>query len=644
MATFVPFPDPTVTGTTSTFPVVTIQPKHEPVDEDSLTAPPGIPAPLGMPVPLAVQFPYLPRESRPGTSADGANIYDEYKRATEIFNYVFSGNENKVVENNNDVRDIVPVVENPGNQIFFLDQVEHWKRSNELVIVPNLSREDQVYYRGIVRKTRMLYDAMRIYLVADEEMKNAFGFDKLCRWDLKAATVMRRCGLWLFTDKRIVGALPGVEVGDVFCYRIEMSVVGLHRHPQAGIDFMPACRSSNWEPIATSIVVSDRHKGNDDKGNVIIYSGIGGQDRHSRQIAHQKLQGGNLALERSMRYGIDVRVIRGHKNNASPSGIFYVYDGLYRVVEYGSDIVISGHRVYKYTLVRLANQPKMSIEDLSLANSLKTNPLVRPRGNTCLDMSTGNQNVPVTLFNDIDDDNEPLEHQYLVESIFPSFVYQYEDRCQCLSGCSKDCSCVRKNGGQFAYDKDGILIQGKPLIFECGPSCSCLPNCRNRVTQRGVRHRLEVFRSRTSWGVRSLDYILAGSFLCEYAGVILTHEQAQILSMGGDNLVYPRRFTERWKEWGDLSQVSPNYVRQSDPEIPPLDFAMDVSSMRNVASYISHSRSPNVMVQFVMYDHNNLMFPRLMLFAMETIPPFRELSLDYGGVADESSPQLAICN
>ncbi|KAL0287232.1 UNVERIFIED_CONTAM: Histone-lysine N-methyltransferase family member SUVH2, partial [Sesamum angustifolium] len=78
-------------------------------------------------------------------------------------------------------------------------------------------------------------------------------------------------------------------------------------------------------------------------------------------------------------------------------------------------------------------------------------------------------------------------------------------------------------------------------------------------------------------------------------------------------------------------------------QTPPLDFAMDVSRMRNVACYMSHSSSPNVLVQLVLYDHNNVSFPHLMLFAMENIPPMRELSLDYG-VADEYMGKLAICN
>ncbi|PQP92217.1 histone-lysine N-methyltransferase family member SUVH9-like [Prunus yedoensis var. nudiflora] len=118
---------------------------------------------------------------------------------------------------------------------------------------------------------------------------------------------------------------------------------------------------------------------------------------------------------------------------------------------------------------------------------------------------------------------------------------------------------------------------------------------------------------------------------------------AQVFAMNGDSLVYPHRFSDRWTEWGDLSQIYPDYVRPSYPSIPPLDFAMDVSKMRNVACYMSHSSTPNVLVQFILYDHNNLMFPHIMLFAMENIPPMRELSLDYG-VADEWTGKLAICN
>lgn len=63
----------------------------------------------------------------------------------------------------------------------------------------------------------------------------------------------------------------------------------------------------------------------------------------------------------------------------------------------------------------------------------------------------------------------------------------------------------------------------KPLIFKCGSFCCCPPSCRNRVSQKSMKHQLEVFRSReTGWGVRSLDLIPAGDFICEYIGIVLT--------------------------------------------------------------------------------------------------------------------------
>ncbi|KAF9609566.1 hypothetical protein IFM89_017205 [Coptis chinensis] len=187
--------------------------------------------------------------------------------------------------------------------------------------------------------------------------------------------------------------------------------------------------------------------------------------------------------------------------------------------------------------------------------------------------------------------------------------------CNCTSGCSSGCYCAQRNGGEFLYDRNGILMKGKPLILECGKFCKCPPTCRNRVSQNGGKYRLEIFRSReTGWGVRPLTLIPAGSFICEYSGVVLTRQQAEIFTMNGDSLVYPSRFPGRWVEWGDISQVYPQCLPATLPSAPPLDFAMDVSRMRNVACYFSQSPTPNVLVQFVMYDHNNVSYPRSYAF------------------------------
>ncbi|KAF6171800.1 hypothetical protein GIB67_007321 [Kingdonia uniflora] len=57
----------------------------------------------------------------------------------------------------------------------------------------------------------------------------------------------------------ILGAVPGVEVGDRFNYRVELHLIGLHRPYQNGIDF-----------LGTGNEVSM------DNGNVLEYSGQGG--------------------------------------------------------------------------------------------------------------------------------------------------------------------------------------------------------------------------------------------------------------------------------------------------------------------------------------------------------------------------------
>lgn len=663
------FPDlngyPESTGVFSGDLVARVEPKLEPLDDEDLESPPG----LHLDQQQLLLTPRGSNSRNPrfdlntnavmsvGTSKGGSssepppeaasNVLTEFNRISQIFNSAFTSGyeEEEEVEEENALA-IVAVPEESLQVV--RKKIKYPPRSNELVRVTNLTEEDEQYYREIVRRARMIFDSISVSSVLDDDRNLAGGtFERRTRGDTKAASLMRECGLWLNRDKRIVGAIPGIEIGDVFFFRMELCVLGLHGQVQAGIDYLPSNRSSNGEPVATSIIVSGGYEDDEDSGYVVNYTGHGGQDKNGRQCAHQKLEGGNLALERSMHYEVEVRVIRGFRYGGTNSGKIYVYDGLYKVVETWFDVGKSGFGVYKFKLVRIENQPEMGSAMLKMAQMLKTRPLdVRPRGYLCLDISAKKEEMPVLLFNDIDNDQDPLHHQYLVRTVIPQYVYQVGNNsgCECISGCSFDCLCIMKNGGEFPYDNKGMLIRGKPLVFECGPQCRCPPTCRNRVTQKGVASRFEVFRSReTGWGVRSLDLIQAGAFICEYAGVVLTRDQAQVVSMVGDTLVYPSRFAERWAEWGDLSQIYSDYVRPSYPAIPPLDFAMDVSSMRNVACYISHSNSPNVFAQFVLFDHNNVMFPRTMLFAMENIPPLRELSLDYG-VAEEWTAKLAICN
>ncbi|XP_045791110.1 histone-lysine N-methyltransferase family member SUVH9-like [Trifolium pratense] len=493
----------------------------------------------------------------------------------------------------------------------------------ELVRVSDLDLPNHQQLRAIVRRIRMTYDSVRLLAVAEEENGVVVHPE---RSDQRASALMRRHGLWLNRDKTIIGTIPGVCIGDVFFYKTELAVVGLHGQPEADIDYIPGSVSSSGEPIATSVIVSGGYENDVDQSNVIVYSVYGGEDKNSRQVFHQKLEGGNLAMERSMHYGIEVRVIRSvqYEGTASVFDKVYFYDGLYKIVKSWVDSK-SGFNVYNFKLQRIDGQAKM---DCVVFN---------PRCVLSLDISKKKENVDIRLVNNIDRNHDPIYFEYLPRAIFPHFVLQQsggETGCECINNCVDGCFCFIKNGNEFPYSQNGILLKGRPFIFECGPLCRCPPHCRNRVTQKGLKHRLEVFRSRNSgWGVRSLDLIQAGTFICEYTGIVLTREQQQIVTMNGDSLIYPSQFAENWAEWGNLSLIDTSYKCPSYPSIPPLEFAMDVSRMRNVACYISHNSTPNVMVQFVHFEHNNVMFPHTMLFAIENIPPLRELTLDYG-VAD----------
>ncbi|GJS94638.1 histone-lysine N-methyltransferase family member SUVH9-like protein [Tanacetum coccineum] len=341
--------------------------------------------------------------------------------------------------------------------------------------------------KSLQRKTRMIYDSLRVLVVMEDDKRREAAINvgggalgSYARGDLKAASMMKDKGLWLNRDKRIVGAIPG--------------------------------------------------------------TGHSGQDKHSRQVVHQKLEGGNLAMERSLHYGIEVRVIRVFKYVGSASGKVYVYDGLYKIVEAWFDVGKSGFGVFKFKLVRIVNQVEMGSAVLKFANTLRARPL---------------EAHPVGY---------PMYYEYLAMTVFLQFVYHLGvkgGRCSCVSGCTLDCLCAKKNGDEFAYDANGLLVRGKPLIFE----------------------------------------------------FVLTRDQAKLFTMNGDALVYPNRF------------------------------GRDGQNRGTCIKYSLIIACPNVLVQLVLYEHSHYAFPHLMLFAMENIPPLRELSLDYGAAPpNEASPKLAISN
>ncbi|MFI0226101.1 YDG/SRA domain-containing protein [Streptomyces lydicus] len=150
----------------------------------------------------------------------------------------------------------------------------------------------------------------------------------------------------------MIGELPNVEAGMEFSTRRLAHDAGVHRPLQAGI-----CGTK--KKGAESIVVSGGYKDDEDYGDVIVYTGHGGQDDRGNQVSNQTLDDtGNAALVTSCLEGLPVRVVRGaHDGSDYAPEEGYRYDGLYRVASYGSKLGLDGFLIWQFRMEAYEDTP-----------------------------------------------------------------------------------------------------------------------------------------------------------------------------------------------------------------------------------------------------------------------------------------------
>ncbi|KAL6984018.1 Histone-lysine N-methyltransferase, H3 lysine-9 specific suvh4 [Sarracenia purpurea var. burkii] len=218
--------------------------------------------------------------------------------------------------------------------------------------------------------------------------------------------------------------------------------------------------------------------------------------------------------------------------------------------------------------------------------------------------------------------------------------------CNCKGNCTnpKECACARLNGSDFPYvhHDGGRLIEAKDVVFECGPTCGCGPGCINRISQRGLKYQLEVFRTpKKGWAVRSRDFIPSGAPVCEYIGVVRRTDELDNVADNDyifeiDCLHTMKGIGGRERRLGDASLPIDDQLQKIDEEtletVP--EFCIDAGSVGNVARFINHSCEPNLFVQCVLSSHHDVRLARVVLFAAENIAPFQELTYDYGYALD----------
>uniref|UniRef100_A0A914W973 RING-type E3 ubiquitin transferase n=1 Tax=Plectus sambesii TaxID=2011161 RepID=A0A914W973_9BILA len=167
------------------------------------------------------------------------------------------------------------------------------------------------------------------------------------------------------------GPIPGIQVGQTWQYRLQLSSSGVHRPPVGGIHASEA-------KGAFSIVMSGGYGDDEDKGDEIIYTGSGGRDlggnkRVSHQSFDQVLKKANYGLaascypfkvnaeggdaEDDWRKSNPIRVVRGTNKPTKKIDPFmpkkgFRYDGIYKVVKYYKVKGQEGFYVWKYLMRR----------------------------------------------------------------------------------------------------------------------------------------------------------------------------------------------------------------------------------------------------------------------------------------------------
>nr|XP_055036995.1 histone-lysine N-methyltransferase EHMT1 isoform X6 [Misgurnus anguillicaudatus] len=231
------------------------------------------------------------------------------------------------------------------------------------------------------------------------------------------------------------------------------------------------------------------------------------------------------------------------------------------------------------------------------------------------DIARGYEKVPVPCVNGVDSEPYPDNYKYIPDSCVTSPMnidknITHLQYCVCKDDCSSaNCMC-----GQLSlrcwYDKESRLLpefcrEEPPLIFECNHACSCWRTCKNRVVQNGLRVRLQLFRTQLmGWGVKTLQDIPQGTFVCEYVGEIISDAEADL-------------------------RENDSYLFSLDSKVGDM-YCVDARFYGNISRFINHHCEPNLFPCRVFTSHQDLRFPHIAFFASKNINAGDELGFDYG--------------
>ncbi|KAJ8498673.1 hypothetical protein OPV22_009225 [Ensete ventricosum] len=291
------------------------------------------------------------------------------------------------------------------------------------------------------------------------------------------------------------------------------------------------------------------------------------------------------------------------------------------------------------------------------------------------DISKGEERVRISVVNEISREEYPPFFNYIPRNIvyqnaYVSFSLARIGDEDCCADCFNDClaapipcTCARETGGEFAYTSDGLMKKEfldeciskyrepqkhhlfyckdcplerskndvlseackghlvRKFVKECWSKCGCSMHCGNRVVQRGITRNLQVFLTSEGkgWGLRTLDELPRGAFVCEYVGEVLTNMELYDRTMqttGNAEHTYPVLLDADWGSEGALK----------DEEA----LCLDATFYGNVARFINHrcfdANLIEIPVEVETPDHH---YYHLAFFTTRKVEAFEELTWDY---------------
>nr|CAD1830884.1 unnamed protein product [Ananas comosus var. bracteatus] len=252
------------------------------------------------------------------------------------------------------------------------------------------------------------------------------------------------------------------------------------------------------------------------------------------------------------------------------------------------------------------------------------------------DISKGEERVRISVVNEISSEKYPPSFSYIPQNVvFQNAHVDFalarigdEDYCSdCFGDCLSapvSCPCARETGGEYAYTYDGLVK--KQFLDECismnrNPEkhhhfyCKDCPleRPKNEANKRGAS-------DGKGWGLRTLDELPRGAFVCEYVGEVLTNiELYERTVQNTDNArhTYPVLLDA---DWGSESVLR-------DEEA----LCLDATFYGNVARFINHrcydANLVEIPVEIESPDHH---YYHLAFFTTRKIEAFEELTWDYG--------------